>query len=502
MPAGRDHAGERPRPIDRPLRRLPRPGARQAARARLPGRLAGAERAGVRRAAAAPALHPGGPAGGRLPAFPVASPGRDAAHRRRDAARDDGGGRLAGRQRLGRGGQWHRPDPGWRVAQARRPRSRPDQGQGSLAPAAGRWQGPGGRAADGRSPARSRATADAADGGCHPGLPAGLGIRRPQDGRLPADRQRVPAAGGTSGWQQHPRGDRGCSRGAGVPAWPPAARRLTGPVPTFPGPAPTFPGPAPTFPGPAPTFPGPAPTFPGPARTFAGPARTFADPARPAVSPARPAVSPARPAVGPVREAGGGAAVTADEFRLELVTQPVPPPPGADPELDDGQHTGRWNYDQLHKTEKTHMGTLVEINLHRRFGFEDGDVTDYRIAGIEVDCKYSMSYGGWELPPEAVGHICLLLTASDIARSWSAGLIRIREDDLRGKPNRDAKRQLTAASRGRIRRLWRDRGRLTANLLLSLDPATRDRIFGARVARGPSCAGRASWCSATRTATR
>src|ERR1022692_627795 len=34
------------------------------------------------------------------------------------------------------------------------------------------------------------------------------------------------------------------------------------------------------------------------------------------------------------------------------------------------------------------MGTLVEINLHRQFGFEDGDVTDYRIAGIEVDCKY------------------------------------------------------------------------------------------------------------------
>ena len=32
-------------------------------------------------------------------------------------------------------------------------------------------------------------------------------------------------------------------------------------------------------------------------------------------------------------------------------------------QLYDGQHTGRWSYDQLHKTEKTHMGTLVEINL-------------------------------------------------------------------------------------------------------------------------------------------
>src|SRR5208337_3654034 len=56
----------------------------------------------------------------------------------------------------------------------------------------------------------------------------------------------------------------------------------------------------------------------------------------------------------------------------------------------DGQHTGRWNYSQLRKTEKTHVGTLVEINLHRHFGFGDGSATDYRIADVEVDCKYSM----------------------------------------------------------------------------------------------------------------
>jgi len=153
-------------------------------------------------------------------------------------------------------------------------------------------------------------------------------------------------------------------------------------------------------------------------------------------------------------------------------------------QLYDGQHSGRWAYDQLRKTEKTHMGTLVEINLHRRFGFGDGDVTDYRIAGIEVDCKYSMSYGGWELPPEAVGHLCLLLTATDASSSWAAGLIRVREPDLRGSPNRDAKRQLTAVSRERIRELWPARRRLAENLFLGLDPRTRRRIFGARSARG------------------
>src|ERR1017187_6617592 len=42
----------------------------------------------------------------------------------------------------------------------------------------------------------------------------------------------------------------------------------------------------------------------------------------------------------------------------------------------DGQRTGRWNYNQLYKTEKTHVGTLVEINLHRQFGFAEGSVTD------------------------------------------------------------------------------------------------------------------------------
>jgi hypothetical protein len=204
--------------------------------------------------------------------------------------------------------------------------------------------------------------------------------------------------------------------------------------------------------------------------------------------------------------------MTGDELSLLMATEQVPPVRGADPELDlvqaeldrldprgrqfaavlrdtldqlyDGQHTGRWNYDQLHKTEKTHMGTLVEINLHRQFGFGDGDTTDYRIAGIQVDCKYSMTDGGWELPPEVVGELCLLVTANDSVGYWAAGLLRVREPYLREKPNRDAKRQLSAASRTRIRWLWPGRGPLAGNLFLHLDAGTRDRIFGARSARG------------------
>lgn len=147
-------------------------------------------------------------------------------------------------------------------------------------------------------------------------------------------------------------------------------------------------------------------------------------------------------------------------------------------QLLDGQKTGRWDWLTLRKTEKTHMGTLVEINLHREFEFEDGDATDYRIAGIEVDCKFSQNLGGWELPPEALGHICLLVWAHDDSSRWEAGLIRVTEDLLRASVNRDAKRRLRDEGESRILWLYPTPA-LPENLLLQLDDATRERIFAA-----------------------
>jgi hypothetical protein len=148
-------------------------------------------------------------------------------------------------------------------------------------------------------------------------------------------------------------------------------------------------------------------------------------------------------------------------------------------QLYDGQHTGRYDVDQLHKTEKTHMGTLVEINLHREFGFEDGDATDYRIAGVEVDCKYSMS-AAWTLPPEVVGHLAFLVTADDRESTWHAGLVRVEPELLNPGRNRDAKGTLSRFGRRRIHWLWPDHPGLPPNLFLALDPAVRDRIFTAQ----------------------
>lgn len=153
-------------------------------------------------------------------------------------------------------------------------------------------------------------------------------------------------------------------------------------------------------------------------------------------------------------------------------------------QLLDGERTGRWDWYTLRKTEKTHMGTIVEIRLHNAFEFEDGAAMDYRIAGIDVDCKFSQSVGGWELPPESLGHLCLLVTANDDAASWHAGLIRI-SDEVLGSPNRDGKRKLLAAGESQVLWLYDDHA-LPPNLLLQLTEEDRERIFSARTGNRPS----------------
>lgn len=76
-------------------------------------------------------------------------------------------------------------------------------------------------------------------------------------------------------------------------------------------------------------------------------------------------------------------------------------------QLYDGQRTGRYSWAQLHKTERTHFGTLFEINLRREFDdvIDEGVKLDYRIRQHDVDCKFSQRMGGWMIPPEAIGQL-------------------------------------------------------------------------------------------------
>lgn len=148
----------------------------------------------------------------------------------------------------------------------------------------------------------------------------------------------------------------------------------------------------------------------------------------------------------------------------------------------DGRHTGRYRLDQLNKTEKTHIGSLIELNLRREFDdlFRDGDLLDFNVDDVDIDCKFSIKFGSWRVPPEAVGKLLLLCTANDDEKSeWSVGIVRATESRLNSSGNRDAKRKLRSASRGEI--VWVFDGKdLSENTLLHLDGDNADRILSQR----------------------
>jgi hypothetical protein len=142
----------------------------------------------------------------------------------------------------------------------------------------------------------------------------------------------------------------------------------------------------------------------------------------------------------------------------------------------DGQHTGRYRWDQLHKTEKTHAGTLVEIALSRSLRLADGTALDYTIAGADVDCMFSRRMGGWMIPPEAAGQLMLLVQASDEDGTWSAGLVRAVSEHLSPGGNRDGKRALN--DRGRAAVCWLyHRAPLQENALIRLPERDVAAIF-------------------------
>ncbi|MGW1490732.1 NaeI family type II restriction endonuclease [Streptomyces sp. NPDC002402] len=143
-------------------------------------------------------------------------------------------------------------------------------------------------------------------------------------------------------------------------------------------------------------------------------------------------------------------------------------------EVMDGQRTGRYDVNVLEKTEKTYLGTKVEIVCRAAFGLARGERMDYRVCGVDVDAKFSLD-GKWMIPREAMGHLCLLMAANDRESVFTVGLVRIREDILTQGGNQDHKRNISAAGRSAIKWLFK-KGKLRRNLLLGLDDATRNAL--------------------------
>ncbi len=104
--------------------------------------------------------------------------------------------------------------------------------------------------------------------------------------------------------------------------------------------------------------------------------------------------------------------------------------------------TGRRAYGDLEKTEKTYIGTRVEIELRAMLRLPKGRL-DTVILGHDVDIKHTMG-STWMIPTEAVDQPCLVLAADETRARCYLGLIVAREAALSLSQNKDAKKSVSA----------------------------------------------------------
>jgi len=119
-------------------------------------------------------------------------------------------------------------------------------------------------------------------------------------------------------------------------------------------------------------------------------------------------------------------------------------------EVLDGPRTGRWDFDQLEKTEKTYVGTKLEIVARTELGVERAGFMDLEIEGFPVDIKWAMG-SSWQIPREAVGELCLCAGGLKKMTQFQAGLVRCDAENLNPGSNRDGKKTLSAVGREAMR---------------------------------------------------
>lgn len=145
-------------------------------------------------------------------------------------------------------------------------------------------------------------------------------------------------------------------------------------------------------------------------------------------------------------------------------------------EVIDGGRTGRWSIAQLEKTEKTYIGTKIEILVRTALELPREKPLDTVIAGHPVDIKWSSVRSTWQIPTEAVDEICLLVAGDEVRGTFEVGLLRCSDPFLNPGMNKDGKRTISKDGRAHIRWLVAG-GALPPNFLSTLDPALREAIM-------------------------
>lgn len=136
--------------------------------------------------------------------------------------------------------------------------------------------------------------------------------------------------------------------------------------------------------------------------------------------------------------------------------------------------TGRRAYEELEKTEKTYIGTRVEIELRAILNLPKGKL-DTVILGHDVDIKNTMG-NNWMIPTEAIDHPCILVAADETRARCYLGLFIARPEYLTAGQNKDAKKSVSAAGFANIMWLLRDHP-YPPNFWRTVSPDVIDRIF-------------------------
>ncbi|MEN3174930.1 NaeI family type II restriction endonuclease [Gluconobacter sp. OJA] len=120
-------------------------------------------------------------------------------------------------------------------------------------------------------------------------------------------------------------------------------------------------------------------------------------------------------------------------------------------EVIDTPRTGRFELSETEKTEKTYIGTKVEILVRDYLGFPKGlaGVLDLEVEGRSVDVKNTVT-GNWMIPAEALGHPCILIHEDEQRSECSFGVIIAKPEYLTQGANRDGKVSVSASGKNNI----------------------------------------------------
>lgn len=146
-------------------------------------------------------------------------------------------------------------------------------------------------------------------------------------------------------------------------------------------------------------------------------------------------------------------------------------------EVIDAPRTGRLILDEIEKTEKTYLGTKIEIILRDCLGFPYGKVLDFLINGVECDVKHTMGRA-WSIPLESIGRPAILLRENEKSALCDFSVILIRPEYMNSGKNRDRKGTISSANIAHVWWLLKDHP-YPENIWQMMPAVTRDLVLSA-----------------------